>query len=71
MQESGVRVRDVPEKPFISIFTTRVNRWNLDIAQCKNIWHTNGNRTENTDGSTLYSIQTFALSLGKTVMPDH
>jgi len=64
------RVRDRPEK-LISIFTTRVKRWNLGIAQCENTWHANGNRIDNTDGSTLYSFQTFTSSLGKTVMPNH
>jgi len=62
------RLRDRPKKPLISIFTTRVKRWNLGITQCENIWHANGNRIDNTDGSML---QTFALSLGKTVMPNH
>jgi len=51
-------VRDTPEKLHISIFTTRVKRWNLGIAQCENIWHANGNRIDDTDGSTLYSFQT-------------
>jgi len=64
-------VRDRPEKPLISIFTARVKRCNLGIAQCENIWHANGNRIDDTDGSTLYSFQTFALSLGKTVVPNH
>jgi len=64
-------VRDRPKKPLISIFATRVKRWNLGITQCENIWHANGNSIDNTDGSTLYSLQIFALSLGKTVMPNH
>ena len=63
------RVRDRPKKPLISIFTTRVKRWNLGITQCENLWHANGNRIHDTDGSTLYGFQTFTLSLGKTVMP--
>jgi len=47
-------VRDRPEKPLISIFTARVKGWNLGIGQCENIWHSNGNRIDDTDGSTLY-----------------
>ena len=62
-------MRDGPENPFISIFATRVRRWNLGIAQCKNIWHANGNRIDNTNGSTLYSFQTFALGRGKMESP--
>jgi len=65
MQEEGW---EIDLKPFISIFTTRVKRLNLSIAECKNIWHANGNRI---DGSTLYSFQSLALGLGKTVMPNH
>jgi len=66
-------MRDGPEKPFISIFTTRVKRWNLGIACHSSMrkWHANGNRIDNTYGSTLYSFQTFALGLGKTLMPNH
>ena len=49
------------KKTFIGLFTTRVKRWNLSIAQSKSIWRAGSNREDDTDGLTLYSFQTFTF----------
>ena len=60
-----------PTSPIWCNYLTLGNYRTQKMTQCENIWHANGNRIDNMDGSTLYSFQTYALSLGKTVMPNH
>jgi len=66
------RVRHGPERSFISFLAARVERWNLGVAQSKNIWHSNGNcREDDRRGAALNSFQTFTLDLGETVVSNH
>jgi len=59
-------VRHGPEKSFISFLAARMERWNLGVAQSKNIWHANGSWEDDTKGAASRLSQIVGYISSKT-----